>query len=84
MNESSNHMYEKIEQYCLDLMDDKEKQYFEAEMAINLSLKRAVEEYTILLQTFDHQQSADFIHTSLNEIHAQSRSQTAILFNQLK
>jgi len=84
MKESSDNMYEQIEKYCLDLMDDKEKQYFEQEIARNLSLKHAVEEYHILLATFDHQQSSDFIHSSLNQIHAGSRSQTDIILNQLK
>ncbi len=84
MNGPSDIMYEKIEQYCLHLMDDNEKKYFENEMAENLSLKKAVEEYHTLLHTFDHQQSADFIHSSLNAIHAQSRSHTEIIFNQLK
>ncbi len=84
MNESSNDMYEQIEKYCLDLMDDKERLYFENEMANNPSLKKAVGEYHTLLQTFDHKQSADFIHSALNEIHAQSRSHTEIIFNQLK
>lgn len=84
MNESSNNMYEQIEKYCLDLMDDKERIYFENEMTNNPSLKKAVGEYHTLLQTFDHKQSADFIHSALNEIHAQSRSHTEIVFNQLR
>jgi S1-C subfamily serine protease len=84
MNESSDSIYEKIEQYCLHLMDDREKQFFQQEMEENLSLRKAVEEYQTLLHTFDHQQSAHFIHSSLNAIHAQSRSQTEIIFNQLK
>jgi anti-sigma-K factor RskA len=84
MNESSDTIYEKIEQYCLHLMDEREKQFFQQEMQENLSLRKAVEEYQTLLHTFDHQQSAHFIHSSLNAIHAQSRSQTEIIFNQLK
>lgn len=84
MNESSNNMYEQIEQYCLDLMNEKEKIYFENEIANNPALYKAVEEYRILLQTFDHQQSADFIHSSLDHLHTHSRSHTEIIFNQLK
>ncbi len=84
MKESPDHMYEQIEQYCLDLMDEKNRAYFEKEMENNAALQRATAEYRILLQTFDHQQSADFIHAALGNIHAHSRSQTGIVFNQLK
>jgi hypothetical protein len=57
--------YELIEKYCLDLMDEKEKHYFEVEMESNPALRAATEEYRTLLLSFDHIQSRDFIHQSL-------------------
>ncbi len=76
--------YELIEKYCLDLMDEKEKHYFELEMEQNPALKNAVEEYQTLLLSFDHMQSRDFIHASLHHLHHNSRSHTQVIFNQLK
>ena len=84
MKEQSNNIYEQIEKYCLDLMDTHEKNYFEQEIENNLSLKKAVQEYKLLLHTFDHQQNAAFIHTALDGIHAHARTHTEMVFNQLK
>lgn len=80
----SNNTYEQIEKYCLDLMDERERHYFELEMERNPALRKATEEHKILLQTFDHIESSEFIHQSLNHIHHHSRSQTDVLINQLK
>ncbi|HPI54029.1 MAG TPA: serine protease [Chitinophagaceae bacterium] len=82
-NESTNH-YEQIEKYCLELMDDKEKLYFEIEIEHNPALKQAVTEHKILLSSFDHLQNTQFIHTALDAIHSHSRSHTELLFDQLK
>jgi len=76
--------YELIEKYCLDLMDQKEKFYFESEMENNSALKQAVDEYNTLLLSFDHMQSREFIHSSLHHLHHNSRSHTQVLFSQLK
>jgi len=76
--------YELIEKYCLDLMDEKEKHYFELEMDKNPALRSAVEEYHTLLLSFDHMQSRDFIHHSLGHMHRNSRSHTDVVINQLK
>lgn len=82
-NESTNH-YEQIEKYCLELMDDKEKLYFEIEIEHNPALKQAVTEHKILLSSFDHLQNTQFIHSALDTIHSHSRSHTELLFDQLK
>jgi serine protease Do len=76
--------YELIEKYCLDLMDEREKMFFEQEIQANPALAKAVEEYKTLLYSFDHLQSSRFIHDSLDELHRHSRSQTSVLVNQLK
>lgn len=76
--------YELIEKYCLDLMDEKEKHYFEVEMDLNPALRSAVEEYRTLLMSLDHMQSRDFIHQSLDHLHRHSRSHTDVVINQLK
>lgn len=83
MNESTN-TYELIEKYCLELMDDKEKLFFEIEIENNPALKSAVEEHKTILMSFEHMQNAQFIHDALDNIHTHSRSQTEIIFNQLK
>lgn len=83
MNESSN-TYELIEKYCLDLMDEQEQAYFESDMQANPALKKAVEEYRLLLQTFDHAQNSEFIHRSLDSLHLHSRTQTEKVFTQLR
>ncbi len=82
MNESFD-IYEKIEQYCLDLMDEHERFYFESEINQNPALAKAVHEYQILLNTFDHQQNSHFIHSSLDQLHRENRSHTDVLINQL-
>lgn len=84
MSEHSNNVYELIEKYCLDLMDEKERLYFELEMEKNPALKEAVEEHKTILLSFDHLQSVQFIHESLDAIHNHSRSSTQILINNLK
>jgi serine protease Do len=76
--------YELIEKYCLDLMDEREKMFFEQEINSNPALAKAVHEYRTLIYTFDHTQSSRFIHDSLDQLHHHSRSQTSILVNQLK
>lgn len=83
MNESVD-IYEQIEQYCLDLMNSHERMFFELEINSNPTLAKAVEEYNVLLHSFDHAQSSEFIHNSLNQYHHNSRSQTEILVNHLK
>jgi len=83
MNENTN-IYEQIEKYCLDLMDEKECYYFEQEIAKNPALAKSVHEYQILLHSFDHQQSRQFIHDSLSTFHHQHRSHTVVLLTQLK
>ena len=83
MNESFD-KYELIEKYCLDLMDEREKMFFEQEINQNPALANAVREYKTLLLSFDHIQSSEFIHNSLNQIHHHSRSQTVVIINQLK
>lgn len=84
MNELPNNFYEQIEKYCLDLMDKNERNYFEIDMTNNPALKKAVEEYQILLATFDHKKHSDFVHNELNEIHQKSRSHTGLIINYLK
>ncbi len=84
MNEHFNNTYELIEKYCLDLMDEKEKLYFEIEMEKNPALQNAVSEHQKLLTTFEHMHQIQFVHDTLNHIHQNSRSQTAILLNTLK
>lgn len=84
MSEHLNNTYELIEKYCLDLMDEKERLYFELEMEKNPALKEAVQEHKTILLSFDHLQSVDFIHQSLDAIHNHSRSNTEILINNLK
>lgn len=76
--------YELIEKYCLDLMDDKERLFFEIEMANNPALHEAVAEHKILMQSFEHLQDSEFIHDTLRHIHNSSRSQTEIVLNHLK
>lgn len=76
--------YELIEKYCLDLMDSKERHYFELEIERNPALKEAVHEYNLLITSLDHLQSKEFIHSSLDTLHRHSRSQTDIIINQLK
>ncbi len=84
MNELPNNFYEQIEKYCFDLMDENERIYFEMDMTRNEELKRAVEEFQILLSTFDYKKHADFVHNELNAIHQNSRSHTTIVLNYLK
>lgn len=84
MNEPFNNTYELIEQYCLDLMDAKERHYFEMEMVKNPALKKAVDEHQLLARTFKHFEDSRFIHDSLDAIHKNSRSHTAVLTNYLK
>ena len=76
--------YEQIEKYCLDLMDERERMFFEQEIAQNTALASAVSEYKTLLNSFDHMQSSAFIHSSLDQLHHHSRSQTQVIINQLK
>lgn len=76
--------YELIEKYCLDLMDDKERHYFELEMEKNPALKNAVMEHKTLILSFEHLKDADFIHSTLDTIHSSSRTHTDIILNQLK
>ncbi|MBP9932156.1 MAG: trypsin-like peptidase domain-containing protein [Chitinophagaceae bacterium] len=83
MNDA-NSTYELIEKYCLDLMDEREKMYFEKEMDMNPALKSAVEEYQLILLSVDHMQSKAFIRSALDQLHSNSRSQTQILLNNLK
>lgn len=84
MNEHLNKTYELIEKYCLDLMDEKERHYFELEMEKNPALKMAVEDHKTILLSFDHLQSVNFVHDALDAIHNHSRSSTDILLNNLK
>jgi S1-C subfamily serine protease len=65
-------------------MDEKERHYFELEMEKNAALKLAVDEYQTLILSFDHMQSRDFIHASLNQMHHNSRNNTQVVINQLK
>ena len=60
MNESFN-TYELVEKYCLGLMDDQEKLFFEIEMENNPALNQLVQEHLTLLRTFEHQQHKDFL-----------------------
>ncbi|MEZ5045400.1 MAG: S1C family serine protease [Chitinophagaceae bacterium] len=80
----ANHTYELIEKYCLDLMDGKEKLFFEMEMSKNPALAEAVKEYQILLNTIHHIEDKEFVSNTLQTIHKHSRSQTDILLNNLK
>lgn len=85
MNETNNNSYyEQIEKYCLDLMDGRERMYFETEMAANPALQDAVHEFQVLLLSVDHLQSKAFIHSTLDHIHSNSRSSSQALVNQLK
>jgi serine protease Do len=84
MNESNNNTYELIEQYCLDLMDERERHYFELEMEKNPALSRAVHEHKTIVLSFDHLQSSQFVHATLDTLHNHSRSQTDVIINQLK
>jgi serine protease Do len=83
MNGSAD-LYEKIEQYCLDLMDSRERHFFELEMEHNAALQQAVDEYRTLLQSFDHMQSRAFIHSSLDHLHRHSRSHSEVIVNRLR
>jgi len=83
MNGSIN-TYELIEKYCLDLMDDREKLFFEMEIEKNPALKSAVYEHKTLMLSFEHMQDRDFIHSTLDHIHSSSRSNTDAVLNQLK
>lgn len=83
MNDS-NSKYELIEKYCFDLMDEREKLYFEQEIAKNPALREAVDEFYVLIKTFDHIQSKNLVSNSLNHLHKHSRSQTDVLINSLK
>lgn len=76
--------YEQIEKYCLNLMDEKEKHYFENEMLNNAALYKAVQEYQILLDTFNHQQNEQFIHQALSEVHSESQSHLKVILNHVK
>lgn len=76
--------YELIEKYCLDLMDDREKLFFEMEIEKNPALKSAVHEHQTLMLSFEHMQDRDFIHSTLDHIHSSSRSNTDAILNQLK
>ena len=76
--------YELIEKYCLDLMDDREKLFFEMEIEKNPALKSAVYDHKTLMLSFEHMQDRDFIHSTLDHIHSSSRSNTDAVLNQLK
>jgi len=83
MNEHTN-TYELVEKYCLGLMDDKEKLFFEIELENNPALNKLVLEHTTLLNTFDHHANKEFIKYSLGSIHEHNQSHTQLLFRQLK
>jgi Trypsin-like serine proteases, typically periplasmic, contain C-terminal PDZ domain len=76
MDNTHNQYYELIEKYCHDLMDDHEKTQFEVEIAKNPALNKALHDFTLLLQSFDHIQQKQFIHQSLKSIHDKNRKQT--------
>ena len=76
--------YELVEKYCLGLMDDKEKMFFEIEMEHNPALDKMVQEHKTLLLTFAHHNNKEFIKYSLDSIHAQHQNQTQVLFKHLK
>jgi serine protease Do len=83
MNEHIN-TYELVEKYCLGLMDDKEKMFFEIEMETNPALNNLVKEHRTIMDTFEHQSNKEFIKYSLDSIHLHNRSHTQLLFKQLK
>jgi len=76
--------YELVEKYCLGLMDDNEKLFFEIEMENNHALNNLVEEHLSLLRTFDHQCNKEFIRYSLDSIHQHHQTHTEQLLKQLK
>lgn len=84
MSEHAHNTYELIEKYCLDLMDEKERHYFELEMEKNPALRDAVEDHRTLLLSFNHVQNVQFVHDTLDAIHNHSRSHTDILLQQMK
>jgi len=83
MNESFN-TYELVEKYCLGLMDDQEKLFFEIEMENNPALNQLVQEHLTLLRTFEHQQHKDFIVQALQSIHPHPAHHTPVLLTQLR
>ncbi len=83
MNEHTN-TYELVEKYCLGLMDDKEKMFFEIEMESNPALNNLVQEHKTLLQAFDHHNNKEFISYSLDSIHKHSHSHTEVILKHLK
>ncbi|HOZ51309.1 MAG TPA: serine protease [Chitinophagaceae bacterium] len=83
MNEHIN-TYELVEKYCLGLMDDKEKMFFEIEMENNPALDTLVKEHKTLLLTFNHHNNKEFISLALDSIHQQHQNHTQILLKQLK
>ncbi len=83
MNEHIN-TYELVEKYCLGLMDDKEKMFFEIEMENNPALHSLVQEHKTLLLTFEHHSNKEFIKYSLGTIHEHSHNHTQVILKQLR
>lgn len=83
MNDQFN-TYELVEKYCLGLMDEKEKLFFEIEMENNPALFKLVQEHQTLLLTFDHHNNKEFIKYSLDSIHQHHQNHTQVLLKQLK
>lgn len=83
MKEATN-TYELVEKYCLGLMDDNEKLFFEIEMENNPALHHLVEEHQALLRTFEHHSNKEFIRYSLDSIHHHHHTHTQQLLKQLK
>jgi serine protease Do len=84
MNEPINQTYELVEKYCLGLMNDQERLFFEIEIENNPVLANLVAEHQLLIQTFEHQQHKDFIQLSLQSIHQQHHNHPQLLLKQLR
>jgi serine protease Do len=83
MNEHTD-TYETVEKYCLGLMDDKEKMFFEIEMENNPALSNLVQEHKTLLKAFDHHNNKAFISYSLDAIHKHNHNHTTVVLKHLK